>query len=147
VTNEPKIASDSAIKKAIQTYGPLASSVSAGDDWDAYDKRSPDWPNKYPNAVFTGTPTQDLKETDINHEVLIVGWDDRRGVWLVKNSWGRDWGDQGYMNLRYGSNYIGFGASWALALPPSASKSLSAKLKIAALKNELLMFYPGLQLQ
>ena len=47
----------------------------------------------------------------INHAVLIVGWDDNmcggQGAWIVKNSWGIDWGDNGYFYMPYGSCGIG----------------------------------------
>ncbi len=49
----------------------------------------------------------------LSHSVLIVGWDDDYpasnfnitppgdGAWIVKNSWGIDYGDQGYFYLSY----------------------------------------------
>jgi hypothetical protein len=128
-----------AIKRKIQTYTLAASVATTGG---GFLREVTNWNKDYPNAVFSGTPTKNLQLSNINHEILIVGWDDNRGVWLVKNSWGQQWGDEGYINLRYGCNYIGFGASWVRALPPDTNKALVAQLKVTNQKSELLKHYP-----
>jgi C1A family cysteine protease len=35
------------------------------------------------------------------HAVLCVGYDDARRVWIMRNSWGGDWGDSGYFYMPY----------------------------------------------
>lgn len=48
-----------------------------------------------------------------NHAVLLVGWDDHKFAWLIKNSWGTNFGDSGYAWIKYGTNNIGYwGAVW-----------------------------------
>ncbi|MBN2089823.1 T9SS type A sorting domain-containing protein [candidate division KSB1 bacterium] len=46
------------------------------------------------------------------HDVVIVGWDDNppeggNGCWIVKNSWGTNWGEAGYFRIQYGDCQIG----------------------------------------
>jgi C1A family cysteine protease len=57
-----------------------------------------------------------------NHAVLIVGWSDNlppvlgettpADGWIVKNSWGSSWGDDGYFYITYGSANIGKDSSF-----------------------------------
>lgn len=50
-----------------------------------------------------------------NHAVLVVGYDTTGDTpyWIVQNSWGTAWGDQGYVYIKIGSNICGIADSVA----------------------------------
>jgi len=86
------------IKTALYTYGPLAVAVCV----DSYFQN-------YNSGVFTHTSSG-----QVNHAVMLVGWDDANSCWIMKNSWGTGWGESGYMRIAYGANSIGYAACYAI---------------------------------
>jgi len=46
--------------------------------------------------------------TTIDHAIQITGYSPNQGgYWIVRNSWGSDWGVNGFINLQYGRNTCG----------------------------------------
>lgn len=84
------------IKQAILDHGPLATGIYA--DYAM---------QRYTGGVFTSS-----KNRQPNHAVLIVGWDDSQSCWIVRNQWGSEWGENGYMRIRYGVANVGSTASY-----------------------------------
>ena len=61
----------------------------------------------YKNGIF------DNCSTHINHAVFMVGSSD--DAWTIKNSWGRTWGEDGYIRLAKGNTCnVCFGPSYAI---------------------------------
>ncbi len=99
IGSENGIPQRSAIKQAIYTYGPVSAAVRATSLWEFYN-----------GGVFNKDAPG-----NVNHAVTLVGWDDtkgRDGCWILKNSWGTDWGDDGYMYIEYGCSSIGYSACY-----------------------------------
>jgi C1A family cysteine protease len=102
------------LKQALCEYGPIAIAVNVTNAFQAYT-----------SGVFN-----EKDPGDINHAITLVGWDDSKNAWRIKNSWGTGWGEAGFMWIAYDSNKVGTGAAWVQAkatTPPSVDgPSLSA---------------------
>ncbi|XP_059433136.1 pro-cathepsin H-like [Corylus avellana] len=62
----------------------------------------------YAEGVYT-SDTCGTTPMDVNHAVLAVGYGVENGVpyWLIKNSWGKSWGDNGFFKMEMGKNMCG----------------------------------------
>ncbi len=76
------------IKTALLSHGPLAVSLYMGGSFDA-------------NGVYHCT-----NPPYTNHGVVIVGYNDSGGYWIVRNSWGSTWNGDGYFKVAYGNCLI-----------------------------------------
>ncbi|XP_056644470.1 cathepsin L-like proteinase [Diorhabda sublineata] len=75
---------------AVATVGPISIYVNAIANWQLYG-----------GGIF------DDKDCvhDFNHAVIITGYDYQS--WTIKNSWGTEWGEEGYMRLIRGKSQCG----------------------------------------
>lgn len=100
-----------AIKGALVTYGPLVTTMNVFSDFFSYVSGI----YSYTTGSYAGA-----------HAVLIVGYDDIMRCFIVKNSWGTDWGEQGFFEIAYSqcSSSVNFGL-YSLAYTPQAACSYS----------------------
>lgn len=93
------------IKNAIITYGAVSSSYYDNSSYYTYNGQA-SYYNKYTSMA--------------NHAITIIGWDDKfsknnfkvvppgDGAFIVKNSWGTNWGDNGYFYISYYDISLGY---------------------------------------
>ncbi|XP_059205362.1 cathepsin S-like [Centropristis striata] len=76
-----------ALKEAVASFGPISVAIDASR----------------PKFVFYrhGVYRDHTCSHDVNHGVLVVGYGTQKGqdYWLVKNSWGLHYGDEGYIRM------------------------------------------------
>jgi len=74
---------DISIKKYLTTVGPLAIAVDA-NEFQTYD-----------SGILA------CSGSELDHGVLLVGYGSDKGkdYWIVKNSWGKNWGEKGFIRI------------------------------------------------
>lgn len=94
---EPGYGGDEAeLQQALAAVGPIAISYDAGGDGDF---------QFYESGVFTSSSCT----TVTDHAMALVGYGTLNGesYWLIKNQWGEDWGMNGYLMTKKGTNMCG----------------------------------------
>lgn len=102
-----KIPTEVQLKSALLEHGPLVVLVRITEAFQAYQ-----------GGVFN-----ERAPGEINHAVVLIGWDDGKRAWLIQNSWGEEWGVKikpglsetetgGFMWIARNSNSIGKYAAW-----------------------------------
>lgn len=83
---------ESAIASTLAQYGPMSISVDALS-WQTY-----------MGGVLTS-----CSASQIDTDVLLVGYDEEAKIpyWLIKNAWGADWGEEGYIRVKKGIDACG----------------------------------------
>jgi len=88
--------------EGLVAMNPVVTEVLVTDSWGGYNGGILDAPDccnaaTDPNCVYT-----------LNHAVLVVGYGPN--YWLIKNSWGTRWGENGYFKIKRGTGHCGVGA-------------------------------------
>ncbi len=124
----------SSMKSALAKYGPLPTAMIVYEDL-----------MHYKSGVYSYTTGNKLG----GHAVLLVGYSDAGQYFIVKNSWGAGWGENGFFRLAYseissvtsfGLNTIAYksGSTKDYSAPPSGFNSVDAWVRTAPMFEPLL---------
>jgi C1A family cysteine protease len=96
ISGSSSIPTTTSIKTYIYNKGSVAAAVYA---------------DYYFQAYKSGTFTRNASGNP-NHAIILVGWDDSKGAWRLKNSWGTGWGESGLMWIKYGVQKVGYAGNY-----------------------------------
>lgn len=121
ITGEDKMLAE------IYQRGPIACCIDAGPimQW-GYDV----WGTPKAQSVFSGSTGGSC-----DHEISVVGFGEEASgqkYWVVRNSWGTYWADDGFFKVERGSNQIGIetqGCDWSVPIVPEVLKPQVSQAK------------------
>jgi len=93
--NQTATGDEEALKVAVATIGPIGVAIAVDDAFA-----------NYASGVFVDTSCPNDPD-DLGHAVLVVGYGTSTNgtdYWIVKNSWGATWGNQGYILMARNHN-------------------------------------------
>jgi cathepsin C len=63
----------------------------------------------YGGGIYVSIPNQRTEWEKVDHAVLLVGFGEENGqkYWTLQNSWGQDWGEDGFFRMARGSDESG----------------------------------------
>jgi len=91
------------MKSELYHKGPLVVGIEPAEDFMFYSE------GIYKSAAAAKAPSAGQEWEQVDHAVLLVGWGVENGqrYWRVQNSWGPDWGEDGFFRISMGTNEAG----------------------------------------
>lgn len=87
-------------KNWLDTVGPITGFISVYQDFNAY--RGTFRVYHRDLDIMRNPMLRPDCSPNCNHVVLIIGYDDDEQCWIIKNSWGQQWGTNGFGRIGYG---------------------------------------------
>jgi len=88
---------EASLLQAVSTVGPVSVAIQAASDFMFYS-----------SGVYDSTQCSSSPQT-LNHGVAAIGYgtEGSAAFWIVRNSWGANWGEAGYIRMARGKNMCG----------------------------------------
>jgi len=106
------------MKKLVAEHGAVVGTVAAAGEF-----------SNYGGGIFAGCTSSAL-----DHAIAVVGYGTENGVdyWLIKNSWGERWGEDGFIRLKRGVGMCGIGKEYSLVKVSAVEGPTDAPLTTVA---------------